>query len=116
MAINIGIRCFLSFSITLFSFISYSQQHLSLKEAVSIAGKNYGTLKAKSNYTRASLAVVEQAKKENLPDFGVSTQQNFGTINGQNGAIFGLRGLVLLLVALLGKAKLERSIWFVVPG
>lgn len=93
MAINIRIRYFLFLSTALFSFKSYSQQVLSLKDAISIATKNYGTLKAKSNYVKASQATVEQAKKENLPDLNVSAQQDFGTINGQNGVLYGLRGL-----------------------
>lgn len=93
MGKNILIRYFLFFLTALFGLSSYSQQVLSLKDAISIAAKNYGTIKAKSNYVKASEAAVQQAKKENLPDLSLSAQQDFGTINGQNGVLYGLRGL-----------------------
>ncbi len=93
MDINIGIRHFLLLITAFFGSKSYSQQTLYLKDAINIATKNYGTLKAKSNYVKASLASVEQARKENLPDLTLSAQHDFGTINGQNGVLYGLRGL-----------------------
>lgn len=93
MAINIRIRYFL-ISLAVFLTVNlYAQQVLTLKEAVTIATNNYGTLKAKTNYVKASLATVEQSKKEYLPDLNISAQQDYGTINGQNGVLYGLRGL-----------------------
>lgn len=77
-----------------FSFNTYSQDKvLTLKEAIDIAIRNYGTLKAKSSYIRASDALVVQSRKEYLPDVSVSLQQDYGTINGQNGILYGYRGL-----------------------
>jgi outer membrane protein TolC len=93
MAISIRIRYFLLVSTAIFSFTSYSQQILSLKDAINIATKNYGTLKAKSNYVKASSTAVEQVKKERLPDLSLTAQQDYGTINGQNGVLYGARGL-----------------------
>jgi outer membrane protein TolC len=93
MVINIRFRYFLLVFTAFFSSKTYSQQTLSLKDAIHIAAENYGTLKAKSNYLKASLAVVEQTRKENLPDFNLSAQQDYGTINGQNGVLYGLKGL-----------------------
>ena len=107
MAINIRIRYLLILSTALLSFSSYSQQTLSLKDAINIATNNYGTLKAKSNYVKASLAVVEQAKKENLPDLNLSAQQDYGTINGQNGVLYGLRGFA----ASPAGPAMERQSW-----
>src|SRR4051794_30518996 len=82
----------------LLSFFStsktYSQQKvLTLKEAINTAVQNYGTLKAKSSYVSASDALVSKSRKEYLPDFNLSAQQDFGTINGQNGILYGYRGL-----------------------
>ncbi|MDQ6815447.1 MAG: TolC family protein [Bacteroidota bacterium] len=93
MTINICIRYYLVLLTALFTLQSYAQQTLSLKDAINIASKDYGILKAKSNYVKASQAVVQQARKENLPDLNLSAQHDFGTINGQNGVLYGLRGL-----------------------
>ncbi|MEX6688475.1 TolC family protein [Danxiaibacter flavus] len=70
-----------------------SQQALSLKEAIDIAVKNYGTIRAKSNYVKASEQSVIQSQKEYLPDLNVSFQQDYGTVNGQTGPSYGYRGL-----------------------
>lgn len=93
MAKSIRIFHFLFLITALFSYQTYGQQVLTLKEAISIATKNYGTLKARANYVKASTASVGQARKEALPDFSLSAQQDYGTINGQNGVLYGLRGL-----------------------
>jgi outer membrane protein TolC len=94
MAKNIRIHS-LSFLLTLLcTYHSFAQQNvLTLKDAISIAVKNYGTLKAKSNYIKASASSVAQSRKEYLPDLNISMQQDYGTINGQNGILYGYRGL-----------------------
>jgi outer membrane protein TolC len=68
-------------------------QPLSLKQAVETGLSHYGTLRAKANYVRASEANVREVRREYLPDLSVSAQQDFGTINGQNGALYGYHGL-----------------------
>ncbi len=68
-------------------------QVLSLKDAVQTALNNYGTIKAKANYLNASKASAEQARRDYLPNFSVSAQQDYGTINGQNGPLYGFGGL-----------------------
>lgn len=93
MVKNVSLLNLLLLLVIFSSFKSYSQGVLTLKDAVNIALKNYGTLKAKSSYTRASAALVTQSRKEYLPDLNVSAQQDFGTINGQNGILYGYRGL-----------------------
>src|SRR5215210_5415437 len=91
---NILIRYILFLSIILFSYQSYGQQKvLTLKEAISIAIENYGILKAKQSYLKASAASVGQSRKEYLPDLNISGQQDYGTVNGQNGILYGYRGL-----------------------
>ncbi|WP_249219742.1 TolC family protein [Chitinophaga sp. HK235] len=70
-----------------------AQQVLTLKDAIQTAVNNYGTIKAKSSYAAASKTSVEQAKRDYLPNLNVSAQQNYGTINGQNGPLYGFGGL-----------------------
>jgi len=68
-------------------------QVLTLKEAVQTALVNYGTIRAKANYAKASQAIVKETQREYLPDLSISAQQDYGTINGQNGPLYGYRGL-----------------------
>jgi outer membrane protein TolC len=70
-----------------------SGQVLSLKLAVQTAMSNYGTIRAKSNYVKASQANVLEARREYLPDLNISAQQDYGTVNGQNGPTYGFHGL-----------------------
>ncbi len=63
---------------------------LLLKEALQTSLANYGTIKAKTNYVHAADAGVRQSQREYLPDFSISGQHDFGTINGQNGAFMVL--------------------------
>ena len=84
----------LSLSLILITFKSFTQEKvLTLKDAISISLQNYGTLKAKSNYVKASAAAVTQSRKEYLPDLNISMQQDYGTANGQNGVLYSYRGL-----------------------
>jgi len=72
---------------------SYGQKVFSLKDALAEGIKNYGIIKAKTNYAKASKISVEQVKRENLPNFTISAQHDFGTVNGQFGPLFGFNGL-----------------------
>jgi outer membrane protein TolC len=71
----------------------YAQKTISLKQAVEIAVENYGTIKAKANYAKASQASVTQARRDYLPNLNLSAQQDYGTVNGQNGPLYGFGGL-----------------------
>jgi outer membrane protein TolC len=68
-------------------------QNLSLKTAIEQGVANYGALKAKKRYAQAAVETIVQVKREYLPNLNVSAQQSFGTINGQNGPLYGLGGL-----------------------
>src|ERR1700733_209896 len=68
-------------------------QLLSLKQAVQTALANYGTIRAKADYANASAANVKETRREYLPDLLVSAQQDYGTVNAQNGPIYGFKGL-----------------------
>jgi len=86
-----------SFFLSLFLFINLykgaNAQTLSLKQAVNTALINYGSIKAKDSYANASKSTIQQAKREYLPNFSLSAQQDYGTINGQNGPQYGFGGL-----------------------
>jgi outer membrane protein TolC len=62
-------------------------QTLHMKEAISTAIANYGTIKAKSNYVNATKQTVIQSKREYLPNFTLAAQQDYGTVNGQTGPL-----------------------------
>ncbi|WP_143305704.1 TolC family protein [Chitinophaga vietnamensis] len=69
-----------------------AQQLLTLKDAIRTAVNNYGTIKAKASYAAASAATAVQAKRDYLPNLNLSAQQDYGTINGQNGPLYGFGG------------------------
>lgn len=67
-------------------------QVYSLQEALKTAVENYGTIKAKTNYAAAAKLSIEQSRREYLPNLVVSAQQDYGTVNGQNGPLYGFGG------------------------
>lgn len=86
-------RLLLSFlSVLIFSQVK-GQKLLTIKDAEQIALSNYGTIKAKANQLNASKAYLTETKAEQLPDVNLSAQQDYGTVNGQNGPLYGYRGL-----------------------
>lgn len=68
-------------------------QTLTLKEAIKTGLENYGSVKAKNSYSRASQETVKQARRDYLPNLNLSAQQDYGTVNGQNGPLYGFGGL-----------------------
>jgi outer membrane protein TolC len=62
-------------------------QVLTLKQAVQTALNNYGTIRAKTNYVKASQANVRETRREYLPDINLSAQQDYGTVNSQYGPL-----------------------------
>lgn len=57
-----------------------SAQVLTVRQAVQNALNNYGTIRAKANYAKASQANVKEAKREYLPDINFGIQQDYGTV------------------------------------
>jgi adhesin transport system outer membrane protein len=76
----------------IFASSSFSQT-LSLKEAIKTGLENYGSIKAKTNYSSASQETLKQSKRDYLPNLNLSAQQDYGTFNGQNGPSYGFNGL-----------------------
>ncbi len=72
---------------------AYGQaRRLGMKDALQAALSNYGTIKAKTNYANASKASVQQSRRDYLPNVVLSAQQDYGTVNGQNGPLYGFGG------------------------
>ncbi|MFT3932365.1 MAG: TolC family protein [Chitinophagaceae bacterium] len=67
---------------------------LNLSDAVKTGLNNYQSIKARSNYIKASQALVQQVKNQYLPDVIGSLQQAYGTVNGQFGALAPIAGTV----------------------
>ena len=65
---------------------------LHLSDAVKNGLANYQSIKARSNYIKASSALVENVKNQYLPDVTAALQQAYGTINGQFGPAAAIGG------------------------
>jgi outer membrane protein TolC len=76
-----------------FFFSSAQPTTLTLRTAIQTALANYGSIKAKNNYLNSSRALLDETRKEYLPDLSISAQQDYGSVNGQNGVLYGYRGL-----------------------
>ncbi|WP_245586347.1 TolC family protein [Olivibacter sitiensis] len=70
----------------------HAQRKLPLREAIDLAVDNYGVIKAKASYRQASGESVKQAIKDYFPNVVIAAQQDYGTINGQNGPLYGFGG------------------------
>jgi outer membrane protein TolC len=76
----------------IFASVNYSQT-LSMKDAIKTGLENYGSIKAKNNYANASRETLKQSRRDYLPNLNLSAQQDYGTVNGQNGPLYGFNGL-----------------------
>lgn len=82
----------LSLAVSLASSISFAQT-LTLRDAVEQGLANYGNIKAKEYYLQSSLQTNEQVKRDFWPNLNIVAQQDYGTVNGQNGPLYGFGGL-----------------------
>ncbi|GAA5092601.1 hypothetical protein GCM10023210_21770 [Chryseobacterium ginsengisoli] len=69
-----------------------AQEVLTLQSALETAVQNYGSIKAKESYRLSSQESIELAKRQYLPNLNISLQQDYGTVNGQNGPLYGFGG------------------------
>ena len=74
------------------STVSYAQT-LQLPDALQRSIQNYEKIKAKEALIRAAQENTNYQKSQYLPDFTVLAQQSYGTINAQNGPMYGYGGL-----------------------
>ncbi|MBS0025680.1 TolC family protein [Chitinophaga sp. 22321] len=65
---------------------------LTLQEALQTGLKNYQSIKAKENYAKAATENISAVKREYLPDLNLSAQNSYGTVNGENGPMWGYKG------------------------
>lgn len=91
---SIKMKC-LCLLVFIVGYNAAKSQVITMEEALQTAIANYRTIKAKQNYLGASMANEKQTRREALPNFTVSAQQDFGTVNGQNGPLYGLGGLAV---------------------
>lgn len=77
---------------TVFSLQVNGQDILTLQEAIELGVKNYGTIKSKDFQVQSSKYALSQTKRDYLPNVVLSAQQVYGTINGQNGPMYGFGG------------------------
>lgn len=70
-----------------------AQEQLTLSRALEISVENYGSIRAKRHHREASKELIELARRTNLPNINVGLQQDFGTVNGQVGPLYGFGGL-----------------------
>lgn len=67
-------------------------QVLTLQDALKTAVENYPTIRSKQNYVESAKSVEKQYRREGLPNLTVAAQQDYGTVNGQNGPLYGFGG------------------------
>ncbi|MDR0791978.1 MAG: TolC family protein [Chitinophagaceae bacterium] len=72
----------------------FAQQIISLKEGIDIAVQQYPTIKAKQAVVKASEDLLAASHRDQLPNILLGVQQDYGTINGVNGALYGFPGMV----------------------
>jgi outer membrane protein TolC len=68
-------------------------QTLTLRDVIDTALNNYGTIKAKASYLKASQASRRETMLDYFPNLTAGAQQAYGTANGQFGPVFASGGL-----------------------
>lgn len=90
-----NIRLLFFITLIVSSVSAQGQQVLTLRQAMETGVKNYGTVKARTAYAAASDATAAQARREQLPNLNLIAQQDYGTVNGQSGPLYGFGGGML---------------------
>ncbi len=84
-----------------------AQQYLSLKQALQVTAEQYGLIKAKKSYAQGAQESIHSARREFLPNLNLVAQQDYGTVNGQNGPLYGFGGFAVASSGL----PLSRQSW-----
>jgi outer membrane protein TolC len=69
-----------------------AQEILTMRRALELGVKNYGSIKARTYQVEASKNSLSQSRRDYLPNVVLSAQQDYGTVNGQNGPLYGFGG------------------------
>ena len=69
-----------------------AQEVLTMRRALELGVQNYGSIKARNFQVEASKNSLTQARRDYLPNVVLSLQQDYGTVNGQNGPAWGFGG------------------------
>ncbi len=72
----------------------HAQERITLKKAVALGVDQYGMVKAKQAYAAASKAMTAEARREYVPNLGLSAQADYGTVNGQFGPQYSFGGIL----------------------
>ncbi len=73
--------------------VSAQNRVITLKEAITSTLSDFGGVKAKKSQVSYFKNLLKAEKAGQLPDFNLSAQQDYGTINGQSGPSYAFRGL-----------------------
>ena len=63
-------------------------QVLTIKQAVATGINNYGIIKAKAGYLKASQALAKGTSQQYLPDLSIGAENVYGTANGTFGPLY----------------------------
>ena len=91
---NNKLRILISF-LVLFPISIQAQEVLTMRRALELSVKNYGSIKARTYQVEASKNSLSQARRDYLPNVVLSLQQDYGTVNGQNGPVYGFGGFAV---------------------
>lgn len=84
---------FFAWSVLCFVAGSVQGQTTKLADALERSVQNFEKIKAKEAVQKASKQTIQYQKSQYLPDLTLVAQQSFGTINAQNGPLYGYGGL-----------------------
>jgi len=85
-------KILLPFLLLLCATYSKGQEILTIRQALDLGVKNYGSIKSRTYMVESSRTAVSQARRDYLPNVVLSAQQVYGTVNGQNGPLYGFGG------------------------
>ena len=86
------LRILIAFVMLFDAGYSRAQEILTMRQALESGVKNYGSIKARTYQVEASKNSLAQSRRDYLPNVVLSAQQDYGTVNGQNGPLYGFGG------------------------
>lgn len=76
--------------------VNYSKgQPLTMTRAIELGLDNYGVIKSKTFQVESSRNSLSQARRDYVPNVVLAAQQVYGTVNGQNGPLYGFGGFAV---------------------